>query len=47
MRGQPFLTAQWMSGAVTVGTPLFFDIGVFLVVAGVVLMMAFSLAEES
>jgi hypothetical protein len=28
------------------GTPALFDTGVFLVVAGVVLMMIFSLAEE-
>jgi multicomponent Na+:H+ antiporter subunit B len=47
LRGQPFLKAQWAPGAVAAGTPLVFDIGVFLVVAGVVLMMIFSLAEES
>jgi multicomponent Na+:H+ antiporter subunit A len=46
-RGQPFLTAVWPSGPVAVGTPALFDVGVFLVVAGVVLMMIFSLAEES
>jgi multicomponent Na+:H+ antiporter subunit A len=46
VRGQPFLTAQWALGPVTVGTPALFDFGVFLVVAGVVLMMIFSLAEE-
>ena len=46
LRGQPFLTAQWALGALTVGTPMVFDIGVFLVVWGVVLMMIFSLAEE-
>jgi multicomponent Na+:H+ antiporter subunit A len=46
-RGQPFLTASWFSGAVALGTPVLFDIGVFLVVAGVVLMMIFTLAEES
>jgi multicomponent Na+:H+ antiporter subunit A len=46
-RGQPFLTAWWMSGPVALGTPVVFDIGVFLVVGGVVLMMIFSLAEES
>ena len=34
-------------GRVALGTPALFDIGVFLVVAGVVLMMIFSLAEES
>jgi multicomponent Na+:H+ antiporter subunit A len=47
LRGQPFLTAQWALGAVPAGTPLVFDVGVFLVVAGVVLMMIFSLAEET
>lgn len=44
-RGQPFLTAFWGPGAA--GTPVLFDVGVFLVVAGVVLMMILSLAEES
>ena len=47
LRGQPFMTAQWALGPVALGTPALFDIGVFLVVAGVVLMMIFSLAEES
>ncbi len=47
VRGQPFLTAQWVVEPVTLGTPMLFDIGVFLVVTGVVLMMIFSLAEES
>ena len=46
LRGQPFLTAQWMLQPVVIGTPLVFDVGVFLVVAGVVLMMVFTLAEE-
>jgi hypothetical protein len=36
-----------MSGPVPLGTPVLFDIAVFLVVAGVVLMMIFSLAEEA
>jgi multicomponent Na+:H+ antiporter subunit A len=47
VRRQPFLTAVWSSGPVAVGTPALFDLGVFLVVAGVVLMMIFSLAEDS
>jgi multicomponent Na+:H+ antiporter subunit A len=47
VRGQPFLTAQWIVEPLTLGTPMLFDIGVFLVVTGVVLMMIFSLAEES
>jgi multicomponent Na+:H+ antiporter subunit A len=45
-RGQPFLTASWIPGT-ALGTPVLFDIGVFLVVGGVVLMMLFSLAEEA
>jgi multicomponent Na+:H+ antiporter subunit A len=47
LRGQPFMTAQWAPGALALGTPVVFDIGVFLVVAGVALMMIFSLGEES
>jgi multicomponent Na+:H+ antiporter subunit A len=47
LRGQPFLTALWTSSPVAIGTPAVFDVGVFLVVAGVVLMMIFTLAEES
>ena len=47
VRGQPFLTAVWTSTPVAIGTPALFDVGVFLVVAGVVLMMIFSLAEDS
>ena len=47
LRGQPFLTAQWAPGSLPLGTPAVFDVGVFLVVSGVVLMMVFSLAEES
>ena len=45
-RGQPFLTAQWTEGPIAIGTPLVFDIGVFLVVIGVVLTMTFTLAED-
>ena len=47
LRGRPFMTAQWTLEPIAVGTPVLFDIGVFLVVTGVVLMMIFSLAEES
>jgi multicomponent Na+:H+ antiporter subunit A len=47
LRGQPFLTASWLSGPVALGTPVVFDVGVFLVVTGVVLMMIFNLAKES
>lgn len=44
--GQSFLTAQWTDVGMPLGTPLVFDVGVFLVVIGVVLVMMFSLAEE-
>ena len=47
LRGEPFLKGVWALGPVAVGTPALFDLGVFCVVAGVVLMMIFSLAEES
>jgi multicomponent Na+:H+ antiporter subunit A len=47
LSGEPFLEALWMPGPLEVGTPLLFDVGVYLVVTGVVLMMIFSLAEES
>jgi multicomponent Na+:H+ antiporter subunit B len=47
LSGEPYLTAKWTLGPVHLGTPLLFDVGVFLVVSGVVLMMVFSLAEEA
>jgi len=50
--GQPFMTAQWAELAIgpnvmAVGTPLVFDVGVFLAVIGVVLAIVFTLAEVS
>lgn len=50
--GEPFMTAQWGTIAffdvrLTVGTPLLFDIGVFLAVLGVVLTIVFTLAETT
>lgn len=50
--GKPFLTAHWTKIAVTpdwtlkIGTPLIFDIGVYLVVLGVTLTILLALAEE-
>jgi len=41
--GRPFLTSLWWGG---LGTPMFFDIGVFLVVVGVVLTMVFAMVES-
>jgi multisubunit Na+/H+ antiporter MnhB subunit len=48
--GQPFMTAVWTavgagSTALHVGTPLVFDVGVFLAVIGVVLTIVFTLAD--
>lgn len=41
--GRPFLTSLWWGG---LGTPMVFDIGVFLVVVGVVLTMVFAMVES-
>ena len=48
--GRPFLTAIWTKvgiepAVVDVGTPLVFDVGVFLAVIGVVLTIVFTLAD--
>jgi multicomponent Na+:H+ antiporter subunit B len=48
--GRPFLTAMWTTVGIEpavydVGTPLVFDVGVFLAVIGVVLTIVFTLTE--
>lgn len=51
--GKPYLTGEWatfvlpLTGKVTLGTPLLFDVGVYLVVAGVVLAIAFAMMESN
>jgi multicomponent Na+:H+ antiporter subunit B len=51
-RGQPFMTGQWGTmalgdfGKLKVGTPVFFDIGVYLVVLGVAILIIKSYAKE-
>ena len=50
VRGRPFMTAEWIDvplgqTPVAVGTPLLFDVGVFLAVIGVVLTIVFTLAD--
>ncbi|MCS7251561.1 MAG: Na+/H+ antiporter subunit B [Anaerolineae bacterium] len=49
-RGLPFLTGLWVERELPllgkVGTPMLFDVGVFLVVIGVVLTIIFALSEE-
>lgn len=49
--GRPFLTGVWgylslPRAKVDLGTPVLFDVGVYLVVMGVVLTIILSLAEE-
>lgn len=48
--GRPFMTALWTtigagSRVLDVGTPLVFDVGIFLAVIGVVLTIVFTLAD--
>jgi multisubunit Na+/H+ antiporter MnhB subunit len=50
LSGRTFMTALWTRvgagrAAVDVGTPLLFDVGVFLAVLGVVLTIVFTLAD--
>lgn len=54
LRGAPFLTGEWLPGfslpllgKVHLGTPLVFDIGVYMVVIGFALHTTFSLAQLS
>jgi multicomponent Na+:H+ antiporter subunit B len=46
--GDPFLTGKWavISKDTAIGTPLLFDVGVYLVVFGASVMMIFSLTER-
>jgi multicomponent Na+:H+ antiporter subunit B len=50
--GQHFLTGVWVDfhlpvfGEIEIGSPFIFDVGVYLVVLGVSLLIIFSLAEE-
>ena len=50
--GRPFMTGVWTTvgvgpAAIALGTPLLFDIGVFLAVIGVALTMVFTLADAT
>lgn len=50
--GEPFFTGQWVTlnipggSDVKLGTPLLFDVGVYLVVVGITLTIILSLMEE-
>jgi multicomponent Na+:H+ antiporter subunit B len=50
LAGQPFMTAFWLPmpipGIGKIGTPVLFDIGVYLTVTGVTSQLALVLAEE-
>jgi len=50
LTGKPFMTGLWLKDPLPVigkiGTPLMFDVGVYLVVVGVTLLIIFTLAEE-
>lgn len=48
---QPFLTGQWLSltlenKTLLLGTPMLFDVGVYLVVIGAILMIILALEEK-
>ena len=46
---RPFMTGLWVESSVAgfaIGTPVVFDIGVYLVVLGTVVTMIFTLAEQ-
>ena len=51
LAGKPFLTGLWLPagdtvvGAIELGTPLLFDVGVFLAVLGAILTVLFALEE--
>ena len=47
LSGQAFLTGTWIEfGKVNIGTPLLFDVGVYLTVVGAVLSVIMALEEE-
>jgi multicomponent Na+:H+ antiporter subunit B len=50
VRGWPYMTGLWLKVPLPVvgkvGSPVVFDVGVYLVVLGIVLAILFSLAEE-
>jgi multicomponent Na+:H+ antiporter subunit B len=50
LRGWPYMTGRWLRVPLPVvgkvGSPVIFDVGVYLVVLGIVLAILFALAEE-
>lgn len=51
LTGEPFMTGVWMKNSIPVigkvGSALFFDMGVYLVVFGVSLTILFTISEEA
>jgi multicomponent Na+:H+ antiporter subunit B len=51
LRDRPFMTGRWLGVPLPVvgkiGSPVVFDVGVYLVVLGIVLAILFALAEET
>lgn len=53
LHGKSFMTGLWVDismpllGHIHLGTPMLFDLGVYIVVTGVVLTIVFALSEES
>ncbi|EKV29562.1 Na(+) H(+) antiporter subunit B [Caenispirillum salinarum AK4] len=48
LAGKPFLTGLWMTvGGSHVGTPILFDVGVYLVVIGATLALLLALEEDA
>lgn len=51
--GEPFMVGRWWEvalggiGPLALGTPLLFDVGVYLVVVGVTLLIILTLSEEA
>ncbi|MCB9016813.1 MAG: Na+/H+ antiporter subunit B [Lentimicrobiaceae bacterium] len=52
LAGNPFFTGEWISinlafaGTLKLGTPLLFDLGVYLTVWGILLMIIFNILDE-
>ncbi|MCG8550888.1 MAG: Na(+)/H(+) antiporter subunit B [Desulfobacterales bacterium] len=44
--GKTYLTGLWYKNVITVGTPLLFDVGVYLAITGGVLSILLDLSEE-
>lgn len=47
LAGKPFMTSMWMDiGGTHVGTPMLFDLGVYILVVGMAMTIIFAISEE-